>query len=151
MIALYARVSTDAQVDTGLVSQLAEVRRYAKEKYSDEAALEFVDDGYSGSILERPSLDALREQIRAGRIRVIVAYNPDRLSRELINTLILMKECERAGVALDFVRGGRFEQTDSGQLLLHQQGPGIPKTSEKVMLRLQNINSIPSEIRRVSS
>ena len=55
MIALYARVSTDAQVETGLVSQLAEVRRCAAQRYPDEPAVELVDDGWSGSVLERPA------------------------------------------------------------------------------------------------
>jgi site-specific DNA recombinase len=125
MIALYARVSTDMQ-ETGLASQVAAVRRLASEKYSggkfsDEEVIDFQDDGYTGDNLERPKLDELRDLVRAGRVSVVLAYDPDRLSRRLGELIFLLDEFEKAGVALDFVTGS-FEQTDSGRLLMHMRG-----------------------------
>jgi site-specific DNA recombinase len=119
MIALYARVSTDGQ-ETGLASQLAALRRFVKQKYSGKTVMEFVDDGYSGTTLDRPQMDALRTQLREGRVSIVLAVDPDRLSREPADTLLLMKEVEAAGATFDFVIGG-FEQSDNGRMLLHMR------------------------------
>jgi site-specific DNA recombinase len=121
MIVVYARVSTDAQIEAGLVSQLAELRRYAKEKYAGEESVEVVDDGYSGADVERPGLEKLRALVRERRVRVVLACDPDRLSRDAAHLLLLMKEIEKGGATLDFVRGG-FEQSDSGRMLLQMRG-----------------------------
>jgi site-specific DNA recombinase len=111
MIALYARVSTDAQVEAGLASQLAELRRYLKDKYPGESVLEFIDDGYSGADLERPKFDELRTQVRCRRIRVVLAYDPDRLSRDAAHLLLLMKEFEQNGATLDLSAGDSSSRT----------------------------------------
>lgn len=121
MIALYARVSTDAQIETGLQSQLAELRRFVIAKYPGEAMVEFIDDGYSGETLDRPKMNELLSAARSKAFRVVIAYDPDRLSRDAADLLFLLKEVERAGVTLDFVRGG-FEQSDSGRMLLQMRG-----------------------------
>jgi site-specific DNA recombinase len=120
MIALYARVSTDIQ-EAGLASQLATARRHAKEKYPMEPTVEFLDDGYTGANLERPRLEELRAQVRAGRIRVVLAYDPDRLSRNVVDLLVLVNELEKGGATIDFVNGG-FDQTPTGRLLLQMRG-----------------------------
>src|ERR1700722_12216895 len=101
MIALYARVSTDAQIDAGLVSQLAELRRFIEQKYAGETVLEFIDEGFTGADLERPKMEELRSLVRSKCVRVVVAYDPDRLSRDAAELLLLMKEFERAGTTFD--------------------------------------------------
>jgi predicted site-specific integrase-resolvase len=58
--ALYARVSTDAQQKEGTIeSQLAELRKQVADA-GHELVKEYVDDGYSGTLLDRPGLDQLR-------------------------------------------------------------------------------------------
>lgn len=119
MIALYGRTSTDQQ-ETGLASQVSAAQRHAREKYPDEEVAEFLDDGFTGSNLERPRLEELRNQVRAGRIRVVLAYDPDRLSRNVVDLLVLVNELER-GAVIDFVNGG-FDQSPTGRLLLQMRG-----------------------------
>jgi site-specific DNA recombinase len=59
--AIYARVSTETQEKQQTIeSQLAELRRYAQAQ-GLTIDREFIDDGYSGTVLERPGLDALRD------------------------------------------------------------------------------------------
>jgi len=52
----------------------------------------FLDNGVSGSKLQRPALDELREVIRFETFETIFFYNPDRLSRNYTHQLILMEE-----------------------------------------------------------
>ena len=41
------------------------------------------DGGFSGGNLERPALQRLLDDIRAGRIDIVVVYKVDRLTRSL--------------------------------------------------------------------
>ena len=60
-VALYARVSTESQEARGTIgSQLETLRVFARDGGHDIVS-EFLDDGHSGSRLNRPGLDALRD------------------------------------------------------------------------------------------
>jgi len=103
---LYARVSTDRQAERyGLEAQLTALRRRAAERgyevVSDRDRDAFVDDGYSGGDLHRPALERLRQAVRDRRADVLLCFDPDRLSRNLADLLVLADECERAGVRLE--------------------------------------------------
>jgi site-specific DNA recombinase len=96
---LYGKVSTDEQVEKyGLPSQLGALRKRCSEKgwppVFDGDSDVFIDDGYSGSDLDRPALNRLRRAVSEGRIDVVLAYYPDRLSRKLCHQMILAKEFE---------------------------------------------------------
>jgi site-specific DNA recombinase len=101
--AIYARVSTEDQArNYSLPSQIEAMRKFANE-HGFEVVREFVDEGVSGAILNRPALDDLREHIRQKIVDAVVVYDPDRLSRKLVHLMILAEECERHGVQLQFV------------------------------------------------
>jgi len=81
--ALYARVSTERQERFQTIdSQLAALRDWAAtggHEISDDFV--FRDEGYSGSRLDRPGLDALRDAVRDGAIGIVAVLTPDRLAR----------------------------------------------------------------------
>jgi site-specific DNA recombinase len=65
-VALYARVSTDRQVEKfGIPSQIEALRKRCREKnlipLFDEDSGAFIDDGYSGAELDKPALNRLRQ------------------------------------------------------------------------------------------
>jgi DNA invertase Pin-like site-specific DNA recombinase len=82
-VAAYVRVSTSRQVKLETIEQQLEmVRRHAQEQgweLSEEDI--FRDDGYSGTTLSRPALDALRDKARLREFEIIVVLSPDRLAR----------------------------------------------------------------------
>ena len=105
-VVVYGRVSTDKQVEKyGLDAQVhALTRRAAERGYEvvpDGESPVFADDGYSGGDLHRPALNRLRQAVRAGRADIVLAYDPDRISRNLKDLLLLADEFERAGVRLE--------------------------------------------------
>ena len=107
-VALYARVSTDKQAEKyGLPSQLQAERQRCLENGGiavfDGDKDAFIDDGYSGAELDRPALNRLRQTVREGRVDVVLAYDPDRLSRKLYHQMILDEEFEKQGVKLEFI------------------------------------------------
>lgn len=107
-IATYARVSTEKQVEKyGIPSQIEDLKKRCLEK-SGTPVLDgdkdaFIDDGYSGAELDRPALNRLRQAVKEGRVDVVLAYDPDRLSRKLYHQMILAEEFEKQGVKLEFI------------------------------------------------
>src|SRR2546421_12687154 len=80
-VAVYARVSTEAQEARGTIgSQIAALRERADAE-CHELVAEFVDDGHSGARLDRPDLDALRDAAEAGLLDAVWCLSPGRLAR----------------------------------------------------------------------
>jgi len=107
-VALYARVSTDKQAEKyGIPSQIEALRKRCLERgwtlVIDGDKDAFIDDGYSGSELDRPALNRLRQAVREGRVDMILVYDPDRLSRKLYHQMILAEEFEKQGIKLEFI------------------------------------------------
>ncbi len=69
--AIYARVSSDRQKENHTIaSQTAALIEYAqKNQYSVPPEWVFQDEGYSGAILVRPGLEALRDLAAEGQMR----------------------------------------------------------------------------------
>src|SRR3712207_1549672 len=80
---LYARVSTDEQARSGysLTQQIEALREYAgREGY--EILEEVTNPGQSGTSLERPGMDRVRDLVAAGGVSAVLAQDRDRFARE---------------------------------------------------------------------
>ena len=89
----YVRVSTQEQASDGvsLDAQRDKLRAYCKVngiKLIDIKA----DEGYSGSTLDRPGLQAALQLIRRGRVNTLIVAKLDRLSRSLRDVCSLVEE-----------------------------------------------------------
>ena len=104
--ALYARVSSERQAREGTIeSQLEALRAFVTQRgWSVDPDREFVDNGVSGTTLDRPALDRLRDAIAAGQIQRVVVLSSDRLSRNFIHQEYLREEWARAGCELVYVQ-----------------------------------------------
>lgn len=121
MNAIYARVSTTEQVEGySLIDQLSSGRSHLLAMKLTNIQ-EYIDDGYSGEYLERPALDRLRNDLRNKVIEHIVIYDPDRLSRNLTNQLLLADEIEKAGAKLIFVTHD-YDASPEGRLFFSIRG-----------------------------
>src|SRR6266498_1792910 len=121
--AIYARVSSDRQKENHTIaSQTAALKEYAsKNDYSVPAEWVFEDEGYSGSNMLRPGLEALRDLAAEGQIVAALVYSPDRLSRKYAYQLLLSGQLPRRGVELIFPKSPAGV-TPEDQLLLQFQG-----------------------------
>lgn len=102
----YLRVSTDRQADQGfgLEIQEADITRYCKANGYANLVL-FIDDGYTGTNMERPALQeviSLIEDYNTGRSHIrlnsLVVARIDRLGRSLLGTLQFIQDyivCEK--------------------------------------------------------
>lgn len=94
-IALYIRVSTEAQAEEGYSIEAQEkiLRAECMAKEYDEALIRtYIDAGASGSNIERPALRDLIADSTAGLISTVIVYKLDRLSRSQKDTLYLIED-----------------------------------------------------------
>jgi site-specific DNA recombinase len=117
--AIYARVSTDEQVEKyGLAAQLTETRRAAKQR-GYTVVKEFVEpDGASGKLLwDRPQLSALRDFVNQRGADVVLAIDPDRLSRGgTLDYLVIAGELRQHGTRLEYLTFTP-DDTDEGRCM----------------------------------
>jgi len=121
--AIYARVSSDRQKENHTIaSQTAALIEYAQtHEYSVPPEWIFQDEGYSGAVLVRPGLEALRDLAAEGQIAAALIYSPDRLSRKYAYQVLLSEELARCGVELIFLKSPAGA-TPEDQLLVQFQG-----------------------------
>jgi site-specific DNA recombinase len=100
-IALYCRVSTDEQAQHGfsIDNQKERLVAYCKSQGWDKHRL-YIDDGCTGTNLDRPALQRLLHDVHSGIVNVVVVYKLDRLSRKQRDVLYLLEdEFERHNVS----------------------------------------------------
>ncbi len=121
--ALYARVSSARQErEQTIASQLAALERAAKElAVTVPAEMRFIDDGVSGSRLDRPGLDALRDAAADGLLDQVLIFCPDRLARNYVHQQVVSEELEKRGVRVHFVERPVSERPED-RLLVQMQG-----------------------------
>ncbi len=121
MIGSYARQSNEDASKYSISSQLSENREKVRKQFPNEPIKEYIDDGHTGEFLDRPGLMQLRKDVRDGIIKIVVCFDPDRLSRKLMNQLIVSDEFERRGVTIIFVNG-EYAKTPEGTLFYSMRG-----------------------------
>ena len=92
-IACYVRVSTRRQKDD---SQRAEIEKWLDANGIDRSQVKWYADKESGKFLKRPEFDRLQADIFHGKVKAVVCWKLDRLSRRLRDGVNLLADwCER--------------------------------------------------------
>ena len=77
------------------------------------------DGGYSGGTMNRPGLQRLMEEVRAGRVDVVVVYKVDRLTRALSDFAKMVEVFDAAGVSFVSVTQAFNTTSSMGRLTLN--------------------------------
>ncbi|MBX9703494.1 MAG: recombinase family protein [Silvanigrellaceae bacterium] len=96
--------------------------------------MKFIDNGFSGSNLNRPALERLRDKIFSGEIDKIYIHSPDRLSRKYAYQMILLEEFQKGGAEIIFLNH-QNNDTPESHLLLQVQGMIAEYERAKIMER----------------
>jgi site-specific DNA recombinase len=122
-VALYARVSTPNQVQTQTIEQQVTRLRaaVAEREWTLEEEDLYRDDGYSGATLNRPGLDALRDQAALAAFDVVLLTAPDRLARKYLHQMLVIEELTGHGCQIEFLDRPMSEDPHD-QLLLQIRG-----------------------------
>ena len=123
--AIYTRKSTEEGLDQQFNSLDAQREACAAYILSQQhegwelADGHYDDGGYSGGSMERPGLQRLLEEVRSGRIDVVVVYKVDRLTRSLADFAKIVEILDQADASFVSVTQA-FNTTDSmGRLTLN--------------------------------
>lgn len=112
--AIYARQSADKRDSISIESQIDDCMALAgKEPYI------FSDRGFSGATLNRPGFSELMSLVRSKEIDRIIIYRLDRISRSLIDFVILTDELKKLGVTLISRTEGFDTSSETGIILLN--------------------------------
>jgi len=131
---IYARVSSDKQAKNQTIqSQLEVLREYANRE-NLEVIQEILDDGFSGTTLNRPGMDEVRELFRAGKAEAILVLSPDRLARKQSSLLILMDEFKKFNINIIFTNQ-QYGNSPEDTLMLQLQGAIAEYEREKIIDR----------------
>jgi len=131
-VAIYCRVSSQVQEQEQTIqSQISELREIWKEH---QIVGEYLDDGWSGEILERPGLDGLRSDAKAGLFDVLSVHSIDRLSRNLYHQGIIVEELKKSGVEV-FIKDKPIADSAEGKFLFNVLGAVAEFEKEKILER----------------
>ena len=89
---IYARVSTDEQVEGYSVDEQIRMCRAAIEAKGWECVKVYSDPGISGRTMKRPGLQEMMAAIAAREIEAVFVYKLDRLSRKIRDTLAIIED-----------------------------------------------------------
>jgi DNA invertase Pin-like site-specific DNA recombinase len=123
--AIYTRVSTDQgleqdfnSLDAQYDASQAYIRSQAHAGWTLLRA-KYDDGGLSGGNTDRPALQRLLEDVRAGKVDVIVVYKVDRLTRSLADFAKLVELFDQHGVSFVSVTQQFNTTTSMGRLTLN--------------------------------
>jgi site-specific DNA recombinase len=123
--AIYTRKSTEHNLDLEFNS--LDAQREACEAYIKSQAHEgwrlipdhYDDGGLSGASLNRPSLQRLLEDVKTGKIDIILVYKVDRLTRSLADFAKLVELFDQHGVSFVSITQSFNTTSSMGRLTLN--------------------------------
>ena len=132
--AVYCRVSSSEQAESGysLGDQRDQCTARAVALGASDVRV-YEDAGISGATRDRPGLNQLMEDLRTRAIDLVVILDPDRLSRNLADLLILNDEIERLA-KLEFLHIPN-DDTHEGRLFFAMRGAFAEYEREKIRER----------------
>jgi site-specific DNA recombinase len=123
--AIYTRVSTDQKLEqdfNSLDAQYDASQAYIRSQAHAGWTIlrgKYDDGGFSGGDTDRPALQRLLEDVRAGKIDVIVVYKVDRLTRSLSDFAKLVELFDKHNVSFVSVTQQFNTTTSMGRLTLN--------------------------------
>ncbi|MFA5967607.1 MAG: recombinase family protein [Patescibacteria group bacterium] len=118
-VAIYARVSTDEQREGHTIqSQLNELRKYAQEN-NFLVSNEYLDDGWSGSLLDRPALDRMRDDADKSLFEAVLVNDVDRLARDIGHIIAIRRDLENKGKQIIFRKLPNNNHDANGNLMIN--------------------------------
>src|SRR5437660_8577614 len=107
----------------------------------------FDDGAFSGASLDRPALQQLLADVRAGKIDIVLVYKVDRLTRSLADFAKLIELFDAHGVSFVSVTQSFNTSSSSNHLNARGGGKGLPDNDRDVLERhLERVTLTPNHL-----
>lgn len=122
-VAIYARYSSENQSEKSIDDQIRVCRKYIESNglFWDEKHI-FADEAISGSIINRPGLQALEKAIEDKEIDAVAVDDLSRLSRSNHQMLTMIKKFDFNQIKIISVSDGIVSDDDNSKLGIHIRG-----------------------------
>ena len=120
VFAIYSRKSKFTGKGESIDNQIEMCRQYIARSFGQESAdsaLVYEDEGFSGGSMKRPNFQRMMKDVHKGRIRTIVCYRLDRLTRNTKDCFEFVEELERCGASFISIKENFDLTTPTGRLM----------------------------------
>lgn len=121
-IAIYSRKSKFTGKGESIENQIELCRQYISSRYSREeaaAAIVYEDEGFSGGNTDRPRFRQMMSDAREKKISAVVCYRLDRVSRNISDFSVLIRELERLGISFISIREDFDTRSPMGRAMMY--------------------------------
>ena len=121
-IAIYSRKSRYTGKGESIGNQIDLCREYIRTHYGDAAAQQavvFEDEGFSGGNLNRPDFKKMMTAAKERKIRAIVVYRLDRISRNISDFSSLIEELSHLDIAFISMKEQFDTSTPMGRAMMY--------------------------------
>ena len=91
-IVLYARKSVERENSISCETQLEYCKSVIRPDERDEKIITFVDNGFSGGNVNRDGFQKMMKLVRQGKVKKVIVYKLDRISRSLSDFVNILQE-----------------------------------------------------------
>ena len=91
-IILYARKSVERENSISCETQLEYCKSVIRPDERDEKIITFVDNGFSGGNVNRDGFQKMMKLVRQGKVKKVIVYKLDRISRSLSDFVNILQE-----------------------------------------------------------
>ena len=120
VFAIYSRKSKFTGKGESIESQIEMCRQYIAHSFGQEradSALIYEDEGFSGGSMKRPNFQRMMKDVHNGKIRTIVCYRLDRLTRNTKDCFEFVEELEHYGASFISIKENFDLTTPTGRLM----------------------------------
>lgn len=116
-VGVYVRVSTEEQRDYGysIDAQLREIKEYCERRNLNIIDI-YNDAGHSAKDLNRPEMERMLNDIKNGKINLVIAMKVDRLTREGYDGQWFLRFCKEHDCGLIFLQENYDVTTPEGEM-----------------------------------
>jgi len=96
-VAIYSRKSKFTGKGESIQNQIELCKEYAKNNFNTKDFLIYEDEGYTGGNTDRPMFKTLLDDIKKHKIKTLICYRLDRISRNVSDFSTLIEFLEKYG------------------------------------------------------
>lgn len=136
--AIYSRKSVYSDKSESTENQILLCRKYLREQYPQYEVEVYEDNGFSAGNTQRPEFQRMMEDLRRGKLSMVVCYRLDRISRNISDFTRLIETFSKKGVDFVCLREQFDTSTPMGKAMMYISGVFAQLERETIAERVRD-------------